>query len=176
MCRFVVRFILRSGGNTSATLRQECEGRRDVFCLPSILASETRLRGPTLCTFEWLRHALLVLNAELIVKTDDDVWLDLEMLYHATRAMPADERVVYGAVSWWHWLPSREKSLQAQPHEGRAEVLVRPIQRMLLNNQRCGGRTAVERADLTSRRRREARRERPRGHSFGLEGSHLQSH
>ena len=104
--RVVVRFVLRSGGNESAAWQRECDGR-DVLCVPSVVASETRLRGPTLCTWAWLRHAVLVLNAARIVKTDDDTWLDMKLLYRATYSMPAEERVMFGAVSWWHFLPRR---------------------------------------------------------------------
>ena len=101
--RTMSRFVVRSEHAPLALahqLREEQQRFADVLEV-AVPWNETRFRGPVLALAAWILYAAPI--AQWIAKTDDDVYLDIRNLEGLLRMLPAQQPILLGHITWFHW-------------------------------------------------------------------------
>lgn len=108
----VAKFVVRNGscpnvGPSRVPSKQHVEASDDIIPVNSICVDENRFRGAVLTIFAWLQHATTAYaHASFIMKTDDDVWVDLASLslYAQHVANYGHTNVLMGPLWYTSWV------------------------------------------------------------------------
>ena len=107
--RLVAKFVVRSRlcNSTRRWAAATVEVREDVLPVTTVCREEPRSRGVVLTIHAWLQHAAKAYTeAAFIVRTDDDVWIDLVslQLYLGVVAAHGATHVLMGRTFYTSWL------------------------------------------------------------------------